>query len=90
MPASEPSSAARGVILRITGAMNPPTINTKLWTNTQVSPASHAWTGSLVLPRIGSMTTKVTTNICGTLMPDGRAQTSVRPVFFASLYASHA
>ena len=30
------------------------------------------------------MTTKVTTNMCGTLMPEGSAQTSVRPVFFAS------
>jgi hypothetical protein len=30
MPASDPSSAARGVILRITGAMNPPAISTKL------------------------------------------------------------
>jgi hypothetical protein len=85
MPASEPSSAARGVILRITGAMNPPTIRTKLWTNTQVRPASHACTGSSVLARTGSITTKVTTNMCGTLMPDGRAQTSVRPVFCASL-----
>ena len=84
MPASEPSSAARGVILRITGAMKPPAISTKLWTKTQVRPASHAWIGSLVLSRIGSMTTKVTTNMCGTLMPDGRAQTSVRPVFWAS------
>ena len=84
MPASEPSSAARGVILRMTGAMKPPAIRTKLWTNTQVSPASHACTGSCVLSRIGSMTTKVTTNMCGTLVPDGRAQTSVRPVFLAS------
>ena len=30
------------------------------------------------------MITKVTTNMCGTLMPDGSAQTSVRPVFLAS------
>ena len=43
MPASEPSSAARGVILRITGPMKPPTINTKLCTKTQVRPASQAW-----------------------------------------------
>jgi hypothetical protein len=42
MPASEPSSAARGVMRRTTGAMKPPAISTKLWTNTQVSPASHA------------------------------------------------
>ena len=84
MPASEPSSAARGVILRITGAMKPPAIKTKLWTKTQVRPASQAWIGSLVRSRIGSMTTNVTTNMCGTLVPDGRAQTSVRPVFWAN------
>ena len=84
MPASEPSSAARGVILRMTGAMKPPAIRTKLWTNTQVSPASQAWIGSLVLSTIGSMTTNVTMNMCGTLMPDGSAHTSVRPVLFAS------
>ena len=29
------------------------------------------------------MITKVTTNICGTLIPDGKAQTSARPVCFA-------
>jgi hypothetical protein len=39
-PASVPSSAARGVILRMTGPMKPPIISTKLWTNTQVRPAS--------------------------------------------------
>jgi hypothetical protein len=33
---------------------------------------------------IGNMITKVTTNICGTLTPDGSAQTSSRPVFCAS------
>ena len=33
---------------------------------------------------IGSMITNVTTNMCGTLTPDGSAQTSVRPVFCAS------
>ena len=30
------------------------------------------------------MITKTTTNMCGTLMPDGSAHTSVRPVFLAS------
>ena len=40
MPASDPSRAARGVILRMTGAMKPPAISTKLCTNTQVRPAS--------------------------------------------------
>jgi len=37
-PASVPSSAARGVILRMTGAMKPPIMSTKLWMNTHVSP----------------------------------------------------
>ena len=30
------------------------------------------------------MITKVTMNMCGTLMPEGSAHTSLRPVFFAS------
>ncbi len=90
MPASEPSRAARGVIRRMNGAMKPPAISTKLWMNTQVSPASQACTGSPVVRRIGIMMTKVTTNICGTLMPDGNAHTSVRPVFFAKRWASQA
>ena len=80
-PASVPSSAARGVILRMMGAMNPPAISTKLCTNTQVSPASQPFTGSLVVRAMGSITTNVTMNMCGTLMPEGSAQTSVRPVF---------
>jgi hypothetical protein len=83
-PASVPSRAARGVILRITGPINPPIINTKLWTKTQVSPASQPLIGSPVVSAIGSMITNVTTNMCGTLMPDGKAQTSVRPVCFAN------
>ena len=37
-PASVPSSAARGVILRMNGPTKPPTISTKLWMNTQVEP----------------------------------------------------
>ena len=84
-PARVPSSAARGVILRIQPPTKPPTMSTKLWMKTQVSPASQPLMGSPVFNVIGSMMTKVTTNMCGTLMPDGRAQTSVRPVFFASL-----
>src|SRR3982074_2226639 len=71
MPASEPSSAARGVILRMYGAIKPPPISTKLCTNTQVRPASQACTGSLVVIRIGSMITNTTTNMCGTVAPDG-------------------
>ena len=89
-PASVPSSAARGVILRMNGATKPPAISTKLCTNTQVSPASQPLTGSPVLIAMGSMITNTTTNMCGTLIPDGNAHTSVRPVFFASRYASHA
>ena len=83
-PASVPSSAARGVILRMNGAMKPPIIRIKLWKKTQTSPASQPWTGSWVCTEIGSMITKVTMNMCGTLTPDGSAQTSLRPVVFAS------
>ena len=83
-PARAPSSAARGVILRTMGATKPPAISTKLWMNTQVSPASQPLTGSPVLALIGSMITNTTTNMCGTLMPEGSAQTSLRPVFLAS------
>ena len=83
-PASVPSNAARGVTLRIHGATKPPIINTKLWMNTQVRPASQPLIGSPVFSAIGSMMTKTTTNICGTLVPDGSAVTSLRPVFLAS------
>ena len=83
-PASVPSSAARGVIMRIYGAMKPPIIRMKLWKNTQTRPADQPFRGSPVLSVIGSMITKVTMNMCGTLTPDGSAQTSVRPVFCAS------
>ena len=64
--------------------MKPPIIRMKLWKNTQTRPASQPLIGSSVLSVIGSMITKVTTNMCGTLTPDGSAQTSVRPVFSAS------
>src|SRR5215472_11431904 len=79
-PASVPSNAARGVTLRMKGAMYPPAMSTKLWMNTQVSPASQPLTGSPVFDAMGSMMTNVTMNMCGTLMPEGSAQTSVRPV----------
>ena len=82
-PASVPRSAARGVIRRITGATKPPIIRMKLWMKTQARPASQPFTGSPVASLIGSMMTKTTMNMCGTLMPDGRAQTSLRPVAFA-------
>jgi hypothetical protein len=55
----------------------------KLWKNTHTSPASHPLMGSPVADAIGSMMTKVTTNMWGTLMPDGRAHTSLRPVLLA-------
>ena len=64
--------------------MKPPIIRMKLWKNTQTSPASQPLIGSPVLSVIGSMITKVTMNMCGTLTPEGSAQTSVRPVFCAS------
>ena len=83
-PAKAPSSAARGVTLRTIGATKPPTISTKLWTNTQVSPASQPFKGSPVLDAIGNMMTNTTTNMCGTLMPEGSAHTSLRPVDLAS------
>ena len=89
-PASVPSSAARGVILRMYGAMKPPIIRMKLWKNTHTSPADQPLSGSPVLSVIGSMMTNVTTNMCGTLTPEGSAQTSERPVFCASRYASQA
>ena len=89
-PASVPSSAARGVMRRTNGAMKPPAISTKLCTNTHTRPASQPLTGSPVLIVIGSMITNTTTNMCGTLMPDGSAHTSVRPVRCARRYASHA
>ena len=83
-PASVPSSAARGVIFRMYGAIKPPIIRIKLWKNTQTRPADQPLIGSPVFSVIGSMTTKVTMNMCGTLTPDGSAQTSLRPVFSAS------
>ena len=79
-PASVPRRAARGVILRMKGATKPPSIRMKLCTNTQVRPASQPLIGSPVESEIGSMITKVTMNMCGTLIPEGSAQTSSRPV----------
>ncbi len=82
-PARVPRSAARGVTLRMKGARNPPAMRTKLWMKTHVSPASQPFTGSPVLIAIGSMMTNTTTNMCGTLIPEGSAHTSVLPVVFA-------
>src|ERR1043166_7649313 len=44
-PASVPSSAARGVILRINGAMKPSIMRRKLWKNTQTRPADQPLIG---------------------------------------------
>ena len=57
---------------------------------THVSPASQPLMGSPVAVAMGSMMTNVTMNMCGTLMPEGSAHTSVRPVSLARRYASHA
>ena len=46
--------------------------------NAQASPACQACIGSSVARYTGSMTTKITMNMCGTLGPYGRAVTSVR------------
>src|SRR5437879_7560261 len=69
-PARVPSKAARGVIFRMYGAINPPIIRMKLWKNTQTRPADQPFIGSPVLIVIGSMITKVTMNMCGTLTPE--------------------
>ena len=84
MPASAPSRAARGVIMRTYGATKPPIIRMKLWKNTQTRPADQPFSGSPVLIAIGSMITNVTMNMCGTLTPEGSAHTSSRPVSRAS------
>ena len=84
MPASAPSNAARGVIIRMYGAIKPPSIRMKLWKNTQTRSADQPFSGSPVLSVIGNMMTNVTTNMCGTLTPEGSAHTSSRPVFCAS------
>lgn len=89
-PASVPSSAARGVMRRIQGAAKAPAISTKLCTKIQVSPASQPLIGSPVVWAMGSMITRHTTNMCGTEMPEGRAQTSSRPVSFISRQPSQA
>ena len=49
--------------------MNPPIIRMKLWKNTRTRAACQPLMGSPVFSVIGSMMTKVTTNMCGTLAP---------------------
>ncbi len=56
----------------------------KLWKNTHTRPADQPFMGSPVFRVTGNMITKVTMNMCGTLTPEGSAQTSVRPVRSAS------
>jgi hypothetical protein len=78
MPASVPSMAARGVSLRMYGPTNAPIITMMPMRNAHASPACHACSGSSVARYTGSMTTKTTMNMCGTLGPYGRAVTSER------------
>ena len=69
MPASVPSSAARGVYLRMNGPTNAPSSTITPMMNAHATPACHARTGSFVARKTGSMMTKTTMNMCGTLGP---------------------
>ena len=69
MPASVPSMAARGVNLRIVGPINAPISTMTPMIKAQARPASQASMASLVFKKTGSMTTKTTMNMCGTLGP---------------------
>ena len=89
MPASVPSSAACGVYLRMTGPMNAPSNTMTPMMNDQAIPAVQATSGLPVASAIGSMITKTTMNMCGTLGPYGIAQTSVRPSLRASRRARY-
>ncbi len=88
IPARVPSIAARGVILRMNGPMKAPIITMTPMMNAQASPAAQARIGSPVFRKIGSMITKTTMNMCGTLGPYGMAVTSVRRSRRASRRAS--
>ncbi len=88
IPARVPSRAARGVILRMNGPMKAPISTMTPMMKAQASPAAQARTGSPVLRKIGSMMTKTTMNMCGTLGPYGMAVTSVRCSRRASRRAS--
>ena len=78
IPARVPSIAALGVIFRMNGPTNAPINTITPMTNAQARPASQARSGSPVVRKIGSMITKTTMNMCGTLGPYGSAVTSVR------------
>ena len=82
-PASVPSRAARGVILRMIGREEAADHQDEALEEDPDEPGLQPLIGSPVASVIGSMITKVTMNMCGTLMPDGSAQTSARPVFSA-------
>ena len=69
IPASVPSSAARGVNLRTVGPMKAPTRMISPMMNAQASPASQALIALCVFRYVGSMITSVTMNMCGTLGP---------------------
>ena len=66
MPASVPSSAARGVNLRIVGPTKAPIRMITPMMKAHARPASQALIGSFVAMNVGSMTTNVTMNMCGT------------------------
>jgi hypothetical protein len=79
MPARVPSMAAVGVTLRIAGPTKAPINTTMPMMNAHARPACHA---AVVLPveiAVGSIITKTTMNMCGTLGPYGIAVTSLRP-----------
>ena len=63
--------------------------NTMPSTNTQIMPACHAASHPLDA-LIGSMMAKTTKNMCGTLGPEGRAVTSLRPSLAPSRMAIQA
>src|SRR5919199_111608 len=69
MPASEPSSAARGVNLRMYGPKSAPSRTMQPMMNAQANPARQAFNGSWDWSSTGSMTTNTTMNVCGTLGP---------------------
>jgi hypothetical protein len=69
IPASVPSSAACGVYRRMTGPMNAPSSTMRPMMNDHAIPAVQAMTGFPVASAIGSMITKTTMNMCGTLGP---------------------
>ena len=66
MPARVPSSAARGVYFATYGPTNAPIRMMIPMMNAHARPADHAAIGSFVARKVGSITTNVTMNMCGT------------------------